>query len=225
MISALKQPQATEEHAWKRPLDLCCILISLPLVLPVMILLVIWVRLVSPGPVLFRQERIGRGGKRFTLYKFRTMKIDADTERHEAHFRNLVEADRPMTKLDLLSDSRLIPGGYLLRAAGMDEVPQLLNVIKGEMSLVGPRPCLPQEYHFFTSKQRERFKLLPGLTGTWQVSGRNKSTFTEMNLMDIEYLRQASISLDLKIMLRTPSVLVFQLRESTRHHRTIHALS
>lgn len=209
---------AAKGLAWKRPLDLCCILISLPLVIPVMIVLLIWIRLVSSGPALFRQERIGRDGKRFMLYKFRSMKMNAGNRSHETHFKHLVESDRPMMKLDLLCDSGLIFGGSLIRAAGLDELPQLLNVIKGEMSLVGPRPCLPQEYLFFSLKQRERFTLPPGLTGSWQVSGKNRSTFSEMNLMDINYVRQASVPVDLKIMLRTPSVLFLQLREATHHH-------
>jgi exopolysaccharide production protein ExoY len=182
-----------------------------------MILVLIWIRLISPGPALFRQERIGRGGNRFMLYKFRTMKTDADPRSHEMHLRQLVESDRPMTKLDLLHDSRLIFGGGLLRAAGLDELPQLFNIIKGEMSLVGPRPCLPQEYGFFSLKQRERFQLLPGLTGEWQVNGKNRATFNQMNLMDIHYVRNASLWLDLKIMLQTPSVVILQLREAIHH--------
>jgi lipopolysaccharide/colanic/teichoic acid biosynthesis glycosyltransferase len=216
------EPTETTDLPWKRPFDLYCIILSLPLVLPVMILVVIWIKLISPGPALFRQERVGRDGKRFMLYKFRSMKFNADNSCHEAHLRNLVDYDRPMIKLDLLADHRLIAGGRFLRAAGLDELPQLLNVIKGEMSLVGPRPCLPQEYHFFSLKQRERFQLLPGLTGIWQVSGKNQSSFNEMNLMDIHYVRQVSIPLDLKIMLRTPSVLLFQVRETVLHKRSGH---
>ncbi|RYD49852.1 MAG: sugar transferase, partial [Verrucomicrobiaceae bacterium] len=200
--------------AWKRGLDVICIVASLPLVLPVMLLIVLWIRLVSRGPALFRQERIGQDGKRFVLYKFRSMRLNCGTGRHETYLRHLVKSDSPMIKLDLLCDERLIPGGCLLRAAGLDELPQLLNVLRGEMSLVGPRPCLPQEYAFFSARQRERFRALPGLTGNWQVNGKNETTFSEMNAMDIDYVREASLLLDLRIMLRTPSALVLQMSQA-----------
>lgn len=179
-----------------------------------MLLIVFWIRLVSRGPALFRQERIGQDGKRFVLYKFRSMKLNCGTGRHETYLRHLVKSNSPMIKLDLLCDERLIPGGCLLRAAGLDELPQLLNVLRGEMSLVGPRPCLPQEYAFFSAKQRQRFQSLPGLTGSWQVNGKNQSTFSEMNDMDVDYVRSASLSLDLQIMLRTPSALVLQMSQA-----------
>ncbi|MEO5917546.1 MAG: sugar transferase [Luteolibacter sp.] len=201
---------------WKRGLDLSCIALSLPIVLPLMALIVLWIRLVSRGPALFRQERIGQDGRSFVLYKFRSMKMNAGTSRHETYLRHLVKSDSPMIKLDLLCDSRLIPGGCLLRAAGLDELPQLLNVLKGEMSLVGPRPCLPQEYAFFSTQQRERFNALPGLTGSWQVSGKNQSTFSEMNAMDIQYVRHTTLIMDLGIMLRTPSVLIHQMSQAAR---------
>ncbi len=199
-------------------MDLLCILISLPVTLPVMAVVVLWIRCVSHGPALFRQERIGRDGKRFVLYKFRSMKVNADTARHQNHFRHLVRANIPMVKLDLLCDSRLIPGGCLLRAAGLDELPQLFNVLRGEMSLVGPRPCLPEEFRFFTAKQRERFQVLPGLTGIWQIYGKGISTFTEMNAMDVLYVRRASVGLDLSIMLRTPFVLLRQMAQAFQQH-------
>ncbi len=199
---------------WKRTLDLLCILISLPITLPTMAIVAAWIKIVSRGPALFRQERIGRNGKHFVLYKFRSMKLNADTSRHSRHFRHLVSSDSPMVKLDLLCDSRLLPGGCFLRAAGLDELPQLLNVLRGEMSLVGPRPCLPEEYHFFTPRQRERFEVLPGLTGIWQVHGKGVSTFSEMNAMDTLYVRRSSARLDLGIMLRTPFALLRQMKEA-----------
>ncbi len=206
-------------HGWKRALDLTCIFISLPVTLPVMILIVLWVRMISKGPALFRQERIGRNGKPFVLYKFRSMKMNAGTSRHERYLRHLVKSDTPMMKLDLLCDSRLIFGGCFLRAAGLDELPQLLNVMRGEMSLVGPRPCLPQEYGYFSERQRERFSVLPGLTGSWQVNGKNQTTFSEMNVMDIRYAREASLKLDLSIMMRTPTALFLQMCLAFQHDR------
>lgn len=203
-------------YGWKRTLDLSCIALSLPVVLPLMALIVLWIRLVSRGPALFRQERVGRNGQRFVLYKFRSMKANCGTSRHETYLRHLVKSDSPMIKLDLLCDSRLIPGGCLLRAAGLDELPQLLNVIKGEMSLVGPRPCLPQEHIYFSTQQKERFDVLPGLTGSWQVSGKNRCTFSEMNVMDVNYARNASLKMDLEIMMKTPSALVHQLIQAAQ---------
>lgn len=208
-------------HDWKRFLDVSCIVISLPFVLVLMALIVLWIRLVSRGPALFRQERIGKNGKRFVLYKFRTMKMNSGTNRHEKHIRHLVESNSPMVKLDLLCDSRLIPGGCLLRAAGLDELPQLLNVIRREMSLVGPRPCIPAEYAFFSHRQRERFKALPGLTGSWQVSGKNQTTFNEMNLLDIDYVRNSSLLLDLQIMMRTPWTLLHQMSQAMQQRLAV----
>jgi exopolysaccharide production protein ExoY len=207
--------------AWKRSLDVICVLLSLPLTLPVMAAVALWIKCASQGPALFRQERIGRNGKRFVLYKFRSMKMNAETGRHQLHFRQLVSSDSPMVKLDLLCDSRVITGGCFLRAAGLDELPQLFNVLRGEMSLVGPRPCLPEEYRFFTSRQRERFEALPGLTGIWQVVGKGISTFSEMNAMDAVYVRKASLALDLGIMLRTPFALMRQMRQAYQQQRII----
>lgn len=226
-VKASGSPEFSSRHiarsgpvpSWKRGLDLICILLSLPVTLPLMAAITLWIKCASRGPALFRQERIGRNGKRFVLYKFRSMKVNADPRRHRNHFTHLVQSDSPMVKLDLLCDSRLIPGGCLLRAAGLDELPQLLNVLRGEMSLVGPRPCLPEEYRFFSPKQRERFESLPGLTGIWQVHGKGVSTFSEMNAMDALYVRRSSLTLDLGIMLRTPFALLRQMHEAFQRHQ------
>jgi lipopolysaccharide/colanic/teichoic acid biosynthesis glycosyltransferase len=178
---------------------------------------------VSRGPAIFRQERIGRNGRRFTLYKFRSMHLNADTSRHSRHFNHLVQSGGPMVKLDLLSDSRLIPLGCLLRAAGLDELPQLFNVLRGDMSLVGPRPCLPEEYRFFSRSQRVRFQALPGLTGIWQSEGKGVSTFSEMNEMDARYVKSASPLLDLAIICRTPLALLRQMRLACQSRRSAKA--
>jgi lipopolysaccharide/colanic/teichoic acid biosynthesis glycosyltransferase len=207
----------SDDFPWKRPLDVLGIVVSLPIIIPIIGGIVLWIRLVSRGPALFRQVRIGKHGERFVLYKFRSMHLNSGTGRHETHIQHLVQSDTPMTKLDLLCDSRLIPGGCLLRAAGLDELPQLFNVLRGEMSLVGPRPCLPQEYGFFSLKQRERFDALPGITGNWQVHGKNQSTFSEMNDLDIEYVRNSSLIQDLGIIARTPRTLMSQIRQVFRH--------
>jgi exopolysaccharide production protein ExoY len=201
---------------WKTALDITCILLSLPVWLPLMILLMLVTRLASPGPIFYRQERVGLGGGHFRIWKFRTMKLSAETETHERHFEKLMRVDCPMTKLDAIGDPRLAPFGRILRASGLDELPQIFNVLCGEMSLVGPRPCTPNEFAHYEPWQRERVNGLPGLTGYWQVNGKNKTTFNEMIVMDLFYLKKASFSLDLKIMLKTCGVIVGQLFESRR---------
>ncbi len=130
-----------------------------------------------------------------------------------------------MVKLDLIGDSRLILGGCFLRTTGLDELPQLFNVLRGEMSLVGPRPCLPEELGYFDASQRKRFDVLPGLTGLWQIDGKNRATFNEMNAMDLEYARNLSPSLDLKIMARTPLALLRQVGECMQEHRYVRQVS
>lgn len=211
--------QAEPVNLWKRSLDIFCILLSFPVVLPLMVVVAFWVKLVSRGPAIFRQERIGRNGRRFTLYKFRSMYVNADTCRHSRHFDQLVQSGSPMVKLDLLCDTRLIPLGCLLRAAGLDELPQLFNILRGDMSLVGPRPCLPDEYRFFSRSQRVRFQVLPGLTGIWQSEGKGISTFAEMNEMDLRYVKTTSLLLDLAIIFRTPFTLLRQMRLACKGRR------
>lgn len=196
---------------WKRGLDICCVMISLPVVLPLMALIGLWIKLVSRGPAFVGQERIGRDGKAFVLYKMRSMKMHCSADRHAAYFKGLVESDRPMVKLDAFHDSRLITGGRLIRAAGLDELPQWFNVLRGEMSIVGPRPCLPGEYGLYSAEQKERFAALPGVTGLWQVSGKDSATFSQMNALDIHYLHNASLVFDLRIMMRTPTAILRQL--------------
>jgi lipopolysaccharide/colanic/teichoic acid biosynthesis glycosyltransferase len=125
-----------------------------------------------------------------------------------------------MAKLDLHGDPRLIPGGWWLRASGLDELPQIINVLRGEMSLVGPRPCLPYEYDRYLPWQKERFSTLPGLTGLWQVSGKNKTTFDEMMHLDIHYARNKSLWLDLKILLMTVSAVIIEIKNTRRGRKS-----
>jgi lipopolysaccharide/colanic/teichoic acid biosynthesis glycosyltransferase len=218
-----RAPRATNELSttplpavpgWKPGLDIICILLSLPIWLPLMILLMLVTRIASPGPIFYRQERIGFGGRHFFIWKFRTMKLSAETHIHERHFEKLMRVDCPMTKLDTYGDPRLAPFGRMLRASGLDELPQIFNVLRGEMSLVGPRPCTPNEFAHYEPWQRERVNGLPGLTGYWQVNGKNKTTFNQMIAMDLFYLKNVSILLDLKIMLKTATVIAGQLFES-----------
>jgi hypothetical protein len=138
------------------------------------------------------------------------MKEGCASSVHERHLERLVAENKPMNKLDT-ADPRLIPGAKVLRALGIDELPQLLNVVRGDMSVIGPRPCIPYEAQQYQPWQRERFAGLPGLTGLWQVRGKNKTTFTEMIRLDIEYVRRQSFWLDLQILLATPKALFGQL--------------
>jgi len=203
-----------ENLRWKRNLDVLLILFSLPFLIPLALLIALLIRSVSVGPVLFRQERVGYRGRRFMCFKFRTMFVDADTSLHQGHLDQLMRSNIPMMKMDSKGDPRIIPFGVLLRASGLDELPQLINVLRGEMSLVGPRPCLPYEYEKYLPWQKERFRTLPGLTGFWQVNGKNKTTFVEMIQLDIHYANNMTVWWDLKIILMTVPALIIQMLEA-----------
>jgi len=198
---------------WKRFLDVGLIVLSTPIWLPLMLLIALGVRLLSKGPVLFRQERIGHRGQSFLCLKFRSMRCNADTRSHKEHLQELMNSDAPMVKLDQHNDPRLIPLGHVLRASGMDELPQLFNVIRGDMSLVGPRPCTAYEYEHYEPWQQQRFAVLPGLTGLWQVTGKNKTTFDQMIRLDIHYGRHLSFRRDAVILLKTFGVIGGQIAE------------
>jgi hypothetical protein len=148
------------------------------------------------------------------------MFVDANTTTHQGHLHQLMNSNTPMMKMDSRGDPRIIPFGLLLRASGLDELPQLINVLRGEMSLVGPRPCLPYEYDKYLPWQKERFETVPGLTGLWQVSGKNKTTFVEMIQLDIKYAKNKTLWWDLKIILMTIPALVVQMLE-TRQSGTL----
>ena len=198
-------------NAGKRALDLACIVIALPVLLPVLGLLSLLLKCLSRGPLLFKQERMGLGQRPFICFKFRTMKHNADPGTHREHVLQLARSGLPMTKLDSKGDPRLIPGGGFLRAIGLDELPQLLNVWRGEMSLVGPRPAVRYEHETFTAYQRRRCETLPGLTGLWQVSGKNQTTFQRMIELDIFYAENRSLWLDVLILARTFPALIKQV--------------
>jgi lipopolysaccharide/colanic/teichoic acid biosynthesis glycosyltransferase len=202
--------------AWKRAVDVALCIAAMPALALCTLAMTIAMQFGSPGPVFFQQERVGFGGRRFKCYKFRTMTVGADTTTHQAYFCHLIGSSTPMAKLDSRGDSRLVPGGWLLRASGLDELPQLINVLKGEMSLVGPRPCLPYEYEQYLPWHRKRFNATPGLTGLWQVSGKNRTTFEEMINLDIEYSETKTLWLDVKIIFLTVPALVFQIGDIRR---------
>ncbi|HUE37609.1 MAG TPA: sugar transferase [Candidatus Acidoferrum sp.] len=215
-MKTFNNTNGTGMPAWKRVLDICLILLALPVLVPVALIVAVIIHLVSEGPILFKQERMGQGGRKFQCFKFRTMRAGADSILHEGHLRQLIHSDAPMTKMDARGDARIIPGGVFLRATGLDELPQLINVLRGEMSIVGPRPCLLYEAEHYLPWQRERFNVAPGLTGWWQVNGKNKTTFAEMIRLDIEYSRRLSLGMDLGIIIKTVPVLLTQVMDTSK---------
>jgi lipopolysaccharide/colanic/teichoic acid biosynthesis glycosyltransferase len=180
---------------------------------PLLVLVVILVRLTTPGPALFRQTRIGLHERPFVLYKLRTMYADCGDEAHREYVRKLLAQTVPPTagkgglyKLD--NDPRVTPIGRVLRKTSIDELPQLFNVLRGDMSLVGPRPVLPYEAELIGDEFRQRYLVRPGLTGLWQVSGRNALTMRQGLEFDVEYVRHRGLVLDLLILAKTvPTVL------------------
>ena len=195
-----------EIPAWKRTFDLFFSVFGLVLFIPFGAFVGLIIRIVSPGPVFFRQIRIGYLGRRFTLLKFRTMKPGVDRSAHENYVKGLINNDTPMKKLHI--ENQIIPFGNFLRRTGMDELPQLVNVLRGEMSLVGPRPCLPGEFQEYLHWNKRRFYTLPGITGLWQVMGKHNLTFKEMIRYDITYEQHKSLWMDIRIMAKTVSAVL-----------------
>jgi exopolysaccharide production protein ExoY len=198
---------------WKRLLDFVFVVATAPAWLPLCVVIALVIRLGSRGPLIFRQDRVGYRGRVFTCFKFRTMHINADQGAHHDHVKGLIRSSAPMVKLDAAEDGRLIRGGSWIRAGGLDELPQIINVLRGEMSIVGPRPCIPYEYELYEAWQRARCDAPPGLTGLWQVSGKNRTTFGEMVKLDIEYSRRMNLWLDLKILFLTAPAIFQQVMD------------
>lgn len=194
----------------KRAIDVVLAGTVLLLLLPGLALVALLVRLSSPGPALFRQTRVGRNGEPFEMLKFRTMHAGVDDAAHRRYVSLLLAGEAQphdgLYKLD--KDPRVTRVGAALRRTSLDELPQLINVLRGEMSLVGPRPALPYEVGQFPDWAAPRFLVPPGLTGLWQVSGRNRLTMTDGLRLDVEYVTRQTVLLDLVILLRTvPAVL------------------
>jgi exopolysaccharide biosynthesis polyprenyl glycosylphosphotransferase len=188
----------------KRVIDIAIAAAALIATLPLFIMVAILIRLDSPGSVLFRQERMGKKLQPFSMLKFRSMYSDKTELPPELLRQN--ETNGPLFKMR--RDPRVTPVGRWLRRTSLDELPQLINILRGEMSIVGPRPPLPRELAGFDTVQRLRLRVTPGLTGLWQVSGRSELKFEEMVQLDMSYIANRSLWLDLKIMLKTvPSVL------------------
>jgi lipopolysaccharide/colanic/teichoic acid biosynthesis glycosyltransferase len=202
---------------WKRFLDLVISLAVIILSSPLLILITLYIKIVSPGPVIFKQQRVGYKGKIFTFYKFRTMKVNNDASNHQSYVKSLINSEKPMEKLDHGKDPRIIPGGKILRKTSLDELPQLFNVLKGDMSLIGPRPCIIYEAREFDRWHKQRFDVLPGLTGLWQVSGKNRLTFKQMIRLDILYGKRMSLLTDLKIFILTIPTVIGLIFEKALH--------
>ncbi|ETA74629.1 sugar transferase [Ligilactobacillus equi] len=187
----------------KRLFDFCASLIALIPLSVIFLLIAILIKLDDRGPIMFTQTRVGRNGKLFKIYKFRSMRVNAEDllEKLKAH--NQVEG--PMFKMK--DDPRITRVGKFLRKTSLDELPQLLNVLKGDMSLVGPRPPLPAEVEQYSDYDKQRLYVTPGCTGLWQVTERNNTGFSGMVKLDLEYIQKASVWLDLKIILMTIKVI------------------
>jgi lipopolysaccharide/colanic/teichoic acid biosynthesis glycosyltransferase len=197
----------------KRLLDLAVATACLALVSPLLVIVAGLIWLTTPGPALFRQTRLGKDGSPFVLFKFRTMYADSRDDVHRKFVRKLLTEDEPpdggrsgVYKLE--HDERITPIGRLIRRTSIDELPQLFNVIRGDMSLVGPRPALPWEAEMLDAIHFARFSVPPGLTGLWQVSGRNTLTMKQGLELDVEYVRRQRLALDLWILLKTIPVVL-----------------
>lgn len=199
VLDVREQPLKRFKLAMKKATDLSLAVLLGVVFSPVLIVTAILVKLDSPGPVFFAQQRVGQGGRRFTCYKFRSMRKGSEDLITELHPFN--EAKGPLYKMR--DDPRLTRVGRFIRRHSIDELPQLWNVLKGDMSIVGPRPAIPQEVSQYEPWHNRRFETRPGMTGIWQVSGRSDLTFDEMVMMDIYYIQNWSLLLDIKILLRT----------------------
>lgn len=190
----------------KRGLDFCAALCALILLTPFLLGLACWVKFDSPGPIFFRQVRLGKGGQPFVMLKFRTMAVAAP-QLLETHLNENPDARLTWTQFQkLMDDPRLTRAGKFLRRLSLDELPQLWNVLCGEMSLVGPRPCLPEQKEFYCEHFVWYAAMRPGMTGLWQVSGRNQLSFLERVWLDVQYVQQWSWCGDVRILLQTPGV-------------------
>lgn len=199
----------------KRVFDIVAVTFGLLFFAPLFCLVAILIKLDSPGPILYRQVRVGENGRRFTMFKFRSMKAGSNTEVHRSHITRLIRDNVSPDKLSnngntlkLKNDPRITRVGHIIRNTSLDELPQLFNVLRGDMSLVGPRPPLPYEVDLYQEWHMRRLEVPPGITGPWQVKARNRVSFDEMVRMDLAYIEQQSFLLDLSLIMQTPWVLI-----------------
>jgi lipopolysaccharide/colanic/teichoic acid biosynthesis glycosyltransferase len=198
------------EPVARRAVDLAVVVVALLVLVIPMLLIALLIKVGSPGPAFYRQQRLGRGGRPFTMYKFRTMRMGGSDAKHRELIARELRGENTSVagswKID--SDPRVTRIGSILRRTSVDELPQLINVLRGQMALVGPRPCLDWEAEMFPVKFVERFDVPPGLTGLWQVSGRSTMGTLEMLELDLAYVRSWSFWTDLAILLRTVPTLL-----------------
>ena len=202
----------------KRVQDFSMALVAIVLLMPIWLIIALIIRLTSDGPVIYKQtQAVGRYGKPFIMYKFRTMYSDIEDTIHREAVARFMQGEalgtienngQKIPVYKLTNDPRITPIGALLRKTGLDEAPQFFNVLKGDLSLVGPRPALRYEFEEYSDRQKERFLVLPGITGLYQVTARSQVPFDEAIEIDLEYIRRRSFWLDLKIILKTPWVLI-----------------
>jgi exopolysaccharide biosynthesis polyprenyl glycosylphosphotransferase len=210
-----KKPGRRAERLLKRSLDIIGSLFAILLFSPVFAVVALIIKLTSEGPILYKQNRVGQFGEAFLFLKFRSMYANNDSSAHKEYVKSLISgsADKHASGnkvvFKIANDPRITPIGRFIRKTSLDELPQFFNVLRGEMSLVGPRPPVPYEYECYDIWHRKRvFEVKPGCTGLWQVTGRSKTSFDDMVRLDLNYVRNWSIWLDLKILIRTPWVMV-----------------
>lgn len=204
MGEVIKKEKNNVYEITKRIIDITASFIGLILLSPIMVIVSILIKLESKGEIIFKQKRVGLNGKEFEMYKFRSMVVNAEELKEKLISQN--EMSGPMFKMK--EDPRITKVGKFIRKTSIDELPQLINVIKGDMSLVGPRPSLPKEVKDFESWMMERLEVKPGLTCFWQVSGRNNIDFEDWMKLDIKYVRERNFLLDIKLILKTVFVLL-----------------
>jgi len=213
-------PNAQAKHVGtyrlKNALDIALALAALTILAPFMLFVALMVKLTSRGPVIFKQQRLGKGGVPFTFYKFRSMVVNGDDRIHREYTEKLIRAAEgappsaaPDESFKMRADPRITRFGRFIRTTSIDELPQLFNVLKGDMSMVGPRPCIPYEAaHYEPWHLRRILAAKPGITGVWQVEGRSRVSFSEMVRMDLRYIRDCSLALDLRILVKTVAVVI-----------------
>ncbi len=205
---------AAVQVGWRRRVKRCIDVVgattALALFSPVLAVVALWVRLDSAGPIIFRQTRVGKSREPFTVFKFRSMRLDADPAVHREFLASQMTEAAKLTHYKVQRDDRVTRCGRVIRQLSLDELPQLINVLRGEMSLVGPRPDVPYSLEQYEPGHFRRFDVMPGLTGLWQVSGRSELSFREMLELDVDYVEQWSLRLDLRLLCRTvPELLQF----------------
>jgi lipopolysaccharide/colanic/teichoic acid biosynthesis glycosyltransferase len=207
-----EESESTPRSILRRTADIVVATTLIVLLAPLLLLVAVAIRLDSRGPALFRQKRVGHGKREFTLFKFRSMRLDADPRGHREYVTSLIQGEAANGGREnlykLAVDDRITPVGRQIRRWSLDELPQLFNVVAGDMTLVGPRPAIPYEVSEYPSWYLQRFSVKPGLTGLWQVSGRSERTYEEMVRLDIEYAQSRSLLLDLSILAKTPWVVI-----------------